>query len=349
MQNSELKVSKDAVKSMDSVLITGASGFIGSFLVDEGLKRDFQVYAGIRKSSSKAYLQDPRIRFIEFDFSSVESIVQTLDLFRKQNIRFRFIIHNAGVTKANKKEDYFNVNFLNTKNFIEALQITSLIPEKFIFISSLAAFGPGDPVTMKPVMHSDEPKPIELYGRSKLAAEKFITSVKDFPWLIIRPTGVYGPREKDYYVFFKTINNRLETYIGFSKQIITFIYVKDLVRVIFDAMLSSVTGKAYFVSDGLEYDTQTFAAIAKKHLNRKTVKITVPTGIVKQLAFLLEKTFGLWGSMPTLNTDKYNVLKSINWRCDTEPLQRDFSFTADYDLDKGVKETLEWYKQNGWL
>ncbi len=334
---------------MENVLITGAGGFIGSFLVEEGLKRNYQVFAGIRRSSSKIYLKDPRIRFIEFDFSTVESIVQTIELLRKQNIRFKYIIHNAGVTKARKKEDYFNVNFHNTKNFIEALQITGMIPDKFIFISSLAAFGPGDPVTMKPVMLSDEPNPIETYGKSKLEAEKFITSLKDFPWLIIRPTGVYGPREKDYYIFFKTINRGLETYIGSSKQILTFIFVKDLVRVIFDATLSSITNKTYFVSDGNEYDTQTFAAIAKKHLHQKTIKITVPKGIVKQLAFCLEKTFGLWGSVPTLNTDKFNVLKSINWRCEIEPLQRDFNFIANYDLDRGVKETVEWYKQNGWL
>jgi nucleoside-diphosphate-sugar epimerase len=334
---------------MDNVLITGASGFIGSFLVEEGLKRNYQVFAGIRKSSSKAYLQDPQIRFIEFDFSSVDSIVKTIELLRKENIRFRFIIHNAGVTKAGKKEDYYNVNFLNTKNFIEALQITGSIPEKFIFISSLAAYGPGDPVTMKRVMLSDEPHPIELYGKSKLEAEKYITSLQDFPWLIIRPTGVYGPREKDYYVFFKTVNSGLETYIGSSKQMITFIYVKDLARVLFDALMSPVIHKGYFVSDGDEYDTPSFAAIAKKHLQKKTVKITVAPGIVKQLAFILEKTFGLWGSIPTLNTDKYKVLKSINWLCEVEPFQQDFHFKADYDLDKGVKETIEWYKKEGWL
>ncbi len=334
---------------MDNILITGASGFIGSFLVEEGLKRNYQVFAGIRRSSSKVYLKDPRIRFIEFDFSTVDSLVQTIELLRKQNIRFKYIIHNAGVTKARKKEDYFNVNFHNTRNFIEALQTTGSIPDKFIFISSLAAYGPGDPVTMKPVMLSDEPKPIEIYGKSKLEAEKFITSLKDFPWLILRPTGVYGPRERDYYVFFKTINSGLEAYIGSSKQILTFIFVKDLVRVIFDATISSITNKTYFVSDGNEYDTQTFAAIAKKHLHRKTIKITVPTGIVKQLAFVLEKTYGLWGSVPTLNTDKYNVLKNINWRCEIEPLQHDFNFKANYDLDKGVKETVEWYKKEGWL
>ena len=86
-----------------------------------------------------------------------------------------------------------------------------------------------------------------------------------------------------------------------------------------------------------------------KYLHKKTLKLTVPKGIVKHLAFFLEKTYGIWGSIPTLNSDKYNVLKSINWRCETEPLRRDFDFQANWDLDKGVEETLEWYKMEKWL
>ena len=334
---------------MANILITGASGFIGSFLVEEGLKRDYQVYAGIRKTSSRVYLRDERIHFAEFNFSSSNSIVETLEKYKAQNIRFDYIIHNAGVTKAQKKEDYTKVNFLNTKNFIEALQKTGMVPDKFIFISSLAAYGPGNPKTMEPVRLSDPPKPIELYGKSKLEAEKFILTLNEFPWLIIRPTGVYGPREKDYYVFFQTINRGLETYIGSTRQILTFIYVKDLVRVIFDAISSPVVQKAYFVTDGKEYDTETFAAITKKHLGKHTIRLTVPPGLVKIIAQVMEKSYGLFGKIPTLNTDKYNVMKSTNWRCEVEPLQYDFNFAAEYDLDKGVKETVEWYQKEGWL
>jgi nucleoside-diphosphate-sugar epimerase len=202
---------------------------------------------------------------------------------------------------------------------------------------------------MLPVMLSDTPNPIELYGKSKLEAEKYIRSLDTFPWLIFRPTGVYGPREKDYYVFFKTMSRGMETYIGSRQQILTFIYVKDLVRLIFDALNSPIVRKSYFISDGKEYDTKTFAAITKKILKRKTVKITVPSVIVKQLAFGLEKLYGLWGTIPTLNTDKYNVLSSTNWRCETDPLQHDFGFIAEYDLEKGVSETIDWYKTEHWL
>ncbi|MEI6433348.1 MAG: NAD(P)-dependent oxidoreductase [Bacteroidota bacterium] len=334
---------------MKNVLITGASGFIGSFLVEEGLKNGFTVYAGIRKSSSRAYLADPRIRFIEFDFSTREKVAETLTECKKNNIRFNYIIHNAGLTKARKKEDFYNVNCLNTIHFIEALIEAEMVPEKFIFVSSLAAFGPGNPETGEPVRLSDEPKPIELYGKSKLEAEKYITSLKDFPWLIFRPTGVYGPREKDYFVFFQTINRGMEPYIGFKKQILTFIYVRDLVRLIFIAISSTHVNKAYFVSDGKEYPSEVFAAITKKVLNKKTIRITVPLFIVKTIATVGESLAGLWGEMPTLNSDKYNVLSSTNWRCESEPLQRDFGFQAEYDLEKGVSEALAWYRREKWV
>ena len=334
---------------MKNVLITGASGFIGSFLVEEGLKQGYQVYAGIRKSSSREYLQDPRIKFLEFDFSTKQKVLETLEQCKANNLRFEYIVHNAGLTKAQKKEDFYNVNCRNTIHFIEALTESGMVPEKFIFVSSLAAYGPGNPDTGEPVRLADEPKPIELYGKSKLDAERYITSLSDFPWLIVRPTGVYGPKEKDYFIFFQTINRGLEPYIGFRKQVLTFIYVRDLVRVIFLAMKSPHVRKGWFVSDGKEYPSELFAEITKKVLGKKTFRFTVPLFIVKTIAVAGENIAGLWGAIPTLNTDKYNVLKSTNWRCEVEPLQNDLGFKAEYDLEKGVQEAIAWYQNEHWL
>jgi nucleoside-diphosphate-sugar epimerase len=349
MLGSTSPLTDEITMNTGNVLVTGASGFIGSFLVEEGLKRGFLTTAGIRSTSSREYLKDPKTLFLEMDFSSVETIVSTLKACKSNGVSFRYIIHCAGITKAGKKEDYFKVNAKNTQNFIQALILTETIPEKFIYMSSLAAFGPGNPITMNPVKLSDTPNPIELYGKSKLEAEKYINSLDSFPWLIFRPTGVYGPREKDYYIFFKTLNRGMEAYIGSQQQILTFIYVKDLVRLIYDALASPIVRKSYFISDGWEYDTKTFAAITKRILQKRTVKVTVPRVIVKRLASSLEKIYGLWNVIPTLNTDKYNVLSSINWRCETEPLQTDFGFVAEYDLEKGIRETINWYKTEHWL
>ncbi len=325
-------------------MITGASGFIGSFIVEQALKNDFNVYAGIRKSSSKKYLQSPKINFIELDFSDKDGLVQML----KEN-KFDFIIHNAGLTKAKKKDDFDIVNFQYTKNFIDAIIASEITLQKFILISSLAAFGSGNDLNTIPIKLTDTPNPDTLYGISKLKAEKYLSSKNNFPYIIIRPTGVYGPRETDYFVFFNTINKGIEPYIGFKKQHLTFIYVKDLVKAIFAALESNLTAKAYFVSDGNGYTAQEFAAITKKHLHKKTFKLYIPLIIIRCLVLITEFINGLTGKVSALNKDKYNVLKSRNWLVDTTELKSDLNFNASYDLDKGVKETIEWYKKENWL
>jgi nucleoside-diphosphate-sugar epimerase len=334
---------------MAKVLITGASGFIGSFLVEEGLKRNHHVYAGVRKTSSRKYLQDPRINFTELDLHSAKAVAEKLLDLKNDGIIFDYIIHNAGVTKSQRKKDYFEVNVECTRHLVEGIIEAGVMPEKFVFISSLAAFGPGNPRTMQAVMLDDMPNPVEIYGRSKLEAEKYITSVPGLPYLIFRPTGVYGPRETDYFVFFQTIGRGLEPYIGTRKQVLTFIYVRDLVRLIFDAAGSAISKKAYFVSDGNEYTSKAFSEITKRILKKKTISFVVPSVVVKYLAWSLEKVYSLWGATPTLNTDKYNVLSSSNWKCEYQPLKRDFGFEAEYDLEKGVEEAVDWYKREGWL
>jgi len=331
---------------MKKILITGASGFIGSFLVEEALKRGFETYAGIRKSSSKQYLQDERIKFVDLNFADVQTLTKQLQELGK----FDYIIHNAGVTKCNDKRDFDRVNFGYTKNFAEALISANVVPDKFLFMSSLSAFGSGDEKTLKPIMLSDTPNPNTIYGASKLKAEKFIESLDGFPYIFMRPTGVYGPRETDYFVFNQTVKRGIEPSMGFKTQYLTFIYVRDLVRVVFDALASNILQKAYFVADGKVYTNDEYAAIVKKILNKKyTLKLKTPLFLVKAISATLDTVCGWFGKSPTLNRDKYKMLKAANWKCETAPLEQDFAFCAEYDLERGMTESIEWYKKEKWL
>ena len=330
---------------MKRILITGASGFIGSFLVEEALNRGYDTTAGIRKTSSKQYLQDNRIEFLELDFTDKKSLQQQL----LQAGKFDYIIHNAGLTKTCNPQDFEQVNYRNTRNFIEALQENNQVPEKFIFISSLEAYGPGKPDTTEPVKVTDEPHPATQYGKSKLKAEKYIYQLQDFPWLIMGPTGVYGPREKDYYLVFKSIKQGIETYIGRKPQYLTFIYVKDLTRLLIDMLESGILHRSYFGSDLNHYTSKQFNDLIKKYLHKKTLKIILPKILVKTLAFFNEKFSCLWGKIPTLNSDKYYIISQNNWLCDSSDLVNDFQFKPGYDLEKGVKESLDWYIKNDWL
>ena len=243
------------------ILITGASGFIGGFLVEKALEKGFETYAGVRTSSSRKYLRDPRIRFIDFNYEDPDALKKQLTEIRDEHGRFDCIVHNMGVTKCNNKRDFDKINCGYTKNFVEALLATDMIPRRFIYMSSLSAWGPGDPNSGRPIMSQDEPRPNTLYGQSKLNAERFRQTVPGLPYIFVRPTGVYGPREKDYFVFNKTVAGGLEPSIGFRPQCLTFVYVRDLVKFVFMALESDIVGKGYFVTDGKVYTNREYANI----------------------------------------------------------------------------------------
>ena len=249
------------------ILITGASGFIGSFLVEEALRRGFDTWAGIRASSSRAYLQDPRIRFAELDFAHPDALRRQLARYG----RFDYIVHCAGVTKCIDPADFDRVNHVQTCDFVDALRELDLVPRQFIFISTLSVFGPVHERTYQPIVETDTPCPNTAYGRSKLKTEQYLQSLGGFPYVIFRPTGVYGPRERDYYVMAQSIARHVDVAAGFRRQDLTFVYVADVVQAVFRAIDRGVTGRAYFLSDGRVYDSRTFSDLIIRELGRPWV------------------------------------------------------------------------------
>ncbi|MCF6358897.1 MAG: NAD(P)-dependent oxidoreductase, partial [Draconibacterium sp.] len=175
---------------MAKILITGASGFIGGFLVEQGLQNRHTIYAAIRKSSSTKYLTDKRINIIYLNLADKKSLRQIWEKLQQEIGRFDYIIHNAGATKVLNKSNFETINYQYTKNLVESLYGANMIPSKFVFISSLAAYGPGDENTFTPIKITDTQTPITNYGKSKLKAEQFLFQQNKIPILISRPTGV---------------------------------------------------------------------------------------------------------------------------------------------------------------
>ena len=337
-------------KGMDSILVTGASGFIGSFIVEEALRKGFSTWAAIRKSSSKQYLQNPAIHFIELDYAHPDILQKQLKEHVSANGAFTYIVHCAGVTKCADKSDFDRVNYQQTTNFVEALIATGQTPKLFVFISTLSVFGPIHEKDYKPITEYDKPHPNTAYGMSKLKTELYLQSLTNFPYLILRPTGVYGPREKDYFMMAKSIQQHVDFSVGYKRQDITFVYVKDIVQAIFLGIEKGVSQRAFFLSDGNVYQSRTFSNLIIRELKAtKVIRICAPLWVLKVVSILSEQWAKLHHTTSTLNTDKYRIMKQRNWRCDITPAINELGYAPQYQLDKGVKETIAWYKEAGWL
>jgi nucleoside-diphosphate-sugar epimerase len=328
------------------ILITGASGFIGSFIVEEALRRGFETWAAIRKSSSLSFLQDERIHTIELNLSSEEQLKEQL-----KEHQFDYVVHAAGVTKCLHKEDFFRINTEGTKHFVRALTATQNNLKRFVYISSLSIMGAiREQQPYQEIREDDKAQPNTAYGKSKLDAEQWLDTVEGLPYVILRPTGVYGPRERDYFMMAKSIKAHTDFAVGFKQQDITFIYVTDVVQAIFLACEKGVTGRRYFLSDGEVYQSSTFSDLIRKELgNPWWIRITAPLWLLRIITFCGEYVGKITGKVTALNNDKYYIMRQRNWRCNIEPARRELGFEPKVRLEEGVKRSIAWYKENNWL
>jgi nucleoside-diphosphate-sugar epimerase len=327
------------------ILITGASGFIGSFIVEEALRRGMDTWAAVRKSSSRSFLQDGRIHVIELNLSSEEQLTAQL-----KNHQFDYVVHAAGVTKCLHREDFFRVNTEGTQHLVRALQSTQHALQRFVYISSLSIMGAiREQQPYQEIREDDMPQPNTAYGLSKLAAEQWLSEQR-IPYVILRPTGVYGPRERDYFMMAKSIKAHTDFAVGFRRQDITFVYVTDVVQAVFLACEKGVTGRRYFLSDGDVYQSSTFSDLLRKELgNPWWIRITAPIWLLRVITFCGEYIGRLTGKVTALNNDKYYIMRQRNWRCDIEPARRELGYEPQVKLAEGVHRSIQWYKENKWL
>lgn len=335
----------DSQDSEKTLLVVGAGGFIGGFIVEEGLRRGYRVYAAVRHSTSRRYLQDSRINFVMLDYDDPEAIRTELEKTMPRNHGWDAIIYNLGATKAAKFEDFNRINYCYLRDFVDSLHELNACPAHFLFTSSLSALGPGDERGYAPFDAASVPDPNTRYGLSKIKAEQFLSLQSWLNWTIFRPTGVYGPREQDYLMMVKCIDAHFDFGVGYRKQMLTFIYVNDLVKAMFDAIATDATvHKTYIISEPRAYTQKEFRTMVAKALGRKfVIPIKLPLWAAYIASVVAEKIGVLTLKPATLNRDKFKIMKQRNWTCSVEDAQRDFGFTADYPLERGVAETVKAY------
>ncbi len=331
-----------------TLLVVGAGGFIGGFIASEGLRRGYDTYAAVRESTSRRYLTDERLKFVVLDYDDSETLVDQLLKAVPPEGRWDYIIYNLGATKCANFADFNRINFGYLRSFCNALTDGGMLPKRFLYMSSLSALGTADEKNYTPIDSRTIPSPNTRYGLSKIKAETFLETHPDIPWVIFRPTGVYGPHEKDYLMMIQCIDRHFDFGVGYKKQMLTFIYVEDLVGAMFDAIASDATlHKKYIISEPKAYTQKEFRSIVAKALGTKWV---IPVKLPLWAAYIASVVAEKWGAISlkpsTLNRDKFKIMRQRNWSCSVEDAVRDFGFTARFPLERGIAATVEAYLES---
>jgi len=334
-----------------NLLITGASGFIGSHLIEEAIEQNYNIFAAVRKSSKIDLPDSSDIKLIHLDYSHTDILVEQLIDLKNQYGRFNFVIHNAGITRANNAKEFDEVNNLLPQRLIQSLVSAENIPDKFLLVCSMAAFGPGNNKGTTPISVTHSMNPISSYGDSKKDVSIYFQSHCPIPYIIVYPTAVYGPRDRDFIEFVRLIKKGLEPYLGLYRQLLSMIHVYDLSFAIVGLLQKGKIGGQYIVSDNKNYDKKELGGIVKDIMKKKTFKLYIPVTPVLFIAGVIEFIYKIIApnKTPLLTKEKINEISAANWSCDSSEVWNVLEKKPKYDLQTGMKQTIEWYKSNGKL
>ncbi len=327
------------------LLITGASGFVGTHLVEAAHNLGWQVHAAVRKTSNLSDIEKFVDQFVYVDQSNFTQVER---LLREEC--YDYIIHAAALTKAKSETELNAVNVGNTEIILSAAFSIPQPPKRVVFVSSLAAIGPVS-FSASNIVEENLYNPVTAYGKSKRDAELMIKNkFSDKPILVFRPTAVYGPREKDLFILFDTLNKGIDPYIGREPQKLSFVYVKDLVQILLlGCTKDQKTLQFYNVSDGNVYNRFAMADIFKSVLSKKTWRFFIPLPIVSIIANISEFIYRGTKKTPTIYPERLGELTAANWACDIDKAVKELNYSPKFDLQLGLTETLLWYKENKWL
>lgn len=325
-------------------LITGATGFIGSHLADELLSRGYSLRCSYRKTSDLRWLKGKDIELIETDLYDMESVKQAIK-------DVDYIFHSAGAVKAINYNGFLRGNLVPTKNLIDACLQSNIKLKRFVYISSQTVVGPASSPDL-PLDENTKYNPITDYGKSKKASEEFVVKHKDnLPITIIRPPGVFGPRDTAIYSLFKIVSLHIAPYFGMTDKYVSLINAYDLARGIAMAAESEkAIGEIYF----LAYDEyfsyrELFNHVKNAMAGRKVINLRIPESVILAAGFLTEMIGKITKSPPVFNYDKGIDFIQTYWICKSDKARRDFGFKPNRSMESAIKETVDWYKQQGWI
>jgi 2-alkyl-3-oxoalkanoate reductase len=325
------------------VLVTGASGFLGSHVAEQLSREGHDVRALVRKSSNRDFLE--RLERIEFAYGGVEDAEKVAEAVKGVDA----IVHSAGLVKARSAEEFHRTNVEGTRNLVEAAKKHAPKLRRFVFVSSLTAAGPSlDGVPLE----GDGAGPVTHYGRSKLDAERVVLAAKDtIPVTILRPSIIYGPRDHEILVFFKSVKTGVLPTIGKGDSTMSMVFGSDCAEACVKAISADVpSGSIYFVDDGEPYRFQTMVEGIEEALGKKAfLRFPLPMPVIWLAAVSSELYGKVSNKAVMLNRDKINEIRQPHWVCSSARTRKDLQWEPRVTLREGTAITARWYEDNGWL
>lgn len=328
-----------SVELPGKAMITGASGFIGGRLRDTLAAGGTEVVALRRRGS----LPSPNSRTVEVDYADKNMLTRVLTDERPD-----YLFHVAGATKGRTYIDFREANVTPTANLYHAAKEGCPNLKRFVLTSSLAAFGPSD----RHWRHNGEtqPRPIEYYGQSKLEAERALTNDLALPWTIVRPGGVYGPGDVDYFTLFKSIHRGLNVFFGNRERLFSAVFVDDFIRALIQSAQSpNSVGKGYFICDGSPVSWEAFQRRIVEVSGKRVRELDLPETLVYLSAWGGELLTRFDGKPRLFNRQKARMGAQSAWTCDHGEARKDFGYTPRVMMPEGVERTYVWYQSQGWL
>jgi nucleoside-diphosphate-sugar epimerase len=323
-------------------LVTGANGFIGSHLVEKLVRNGTKVRCFVRRTGDLRWLRDLPVEIAYGD--CVDK-----DLLSLAVTGVDCVYHLAGATKAKREEDFFAVNAGGTENLIRACLDHNPKMEKFVYLSSQAASGPGADGRMK--VESDPNSPISSYGKSKRFGEEAVLDHRSrIPVTILRSSVVYGPRDRAFLSFLKLIAKKTKFSLLGATQWISMCYVSDLVdSLVKSGKVGAGDGEIFFISDGRCYRMEEIGDAFSAAMRTRAFRLRVPGCLIRGIGSISE-TISRFTDQPCLFTrDKAKEMVQENWTCDITKAKNMLDYRPMIDLIRGTEITVDWYRKNNWL
>jgi dihydroflavonol-4-reductase len=318
-------------------LVTGATGFVGSHLVDALKRRGAEVTALARSAEKGAALANQGIRVVAGHLHDPAAL---LTAARSQDVVF----HVAGVVAARSENEFLRANRDGTRAVVEAAQGAGI--KRFVLVSSLAAGGPSP--RGLPLDGSEIPRPVTAYGRSKLAGERVVAE-SSLCWSIVRPPMVYGPRDREVLKVFRLVRWGIAPVFGDGTQELSAVHAADLANALILVGESESCGRRYIACHPEVFTSVEFARAVGRAMERSPRTLRVPGPVGRTLLLVTESVARLTGQSTILTTDKANEFFQPAWTGDPGPLMRDCGWRPAYDLQTGLADTYHWYRKAGWL